>query len=543
MRGHLLPVASVLSVAVSARLLQLLLSSLPLNIDSFAQVAIATDLMQSGHWGLDEESLNAYNLKMPHLPVLLAVSASLTGVDPLRLAAPFMIIISLSGILGTYALAYVLTRKRAIAASAALVLALLGPYIFLSSTLMKEAVGLSLLPLLVLLLMKREDRRMRGLAAAILLILPLIHHLSMVMAYGFVSLIVLLQHAQAYWHGRWSWRALGLDLLLGPALFLFGLWYYISVRMEFFTTVWSTNEIALFLSTALIMAAAGLLLTSRRRARPWFALSKSKLLPSLVDQKSLVIVGAFLLVVANAYRPLFPGTVRTSYLLLAIAAVYIPLTLLALVGFNVHRLSSGPQKTVVLSLILAPLTVIVYALLRGLDPLSHVLLYRSVDFLDYGLAIAIGTALLRRPRGRRRSVLVIVMLLSLLATLPLAYGTEEVLQVQNTTYRYELAALGWLVGVTGVTPETDQRIGAILSMYFNARADSTLPFKLEVGAAHEAGSVLLVEENWSTRGAQVHPLPFLRIREEAFLRLQEDSNLIYHGGDSVNSLYIIIATG
>ncbi len=542
MRGHLVPVAAVLSVALSARLLQLLLSSLPLNIDSFAQVAIATDILGSGEWSLDEESLNYYNLKMPFLPVLLSMTASLTGVNSLPLAAPLIITTSLAGILGIYTLAYLVSRSRAVAASASLVLALLGPYIFLSSTLMKEALGLALLPILVLLFLRRDDPRRRGLAALLLLILPLVHHLSALMGYGFVGLLVLLQNAQSYWQGRWSWRVAGLDVLLGPALFPFGLWYYTSVRMEFFTDVWNPNEVALFLSTGLLVAAAGLLMASERRARPWFALSKSRLLPSLLDQKSVAILGAFLLVVANAYRPLFPGTVPTSLLLLSIAAAYVPLALLALVGINVQRLSSGPKKSVVLALVLAPMTVIVYSLLRGLDPLSHVLLYRSVDFLDFGLAIAIGVAVLRTPAGRRRSALVAVTIVALSATLPLAYSTEEVLQVQNTTYEYELAALGWLAGITGVTPEMDQRTAGIISAFFNVRASSALPFEVERGGP-TAGSILFLEDIWRTRGAQVHPLPFMPLGEDEFANLVTQNHLIYQSGDSTNHVYIVLVRG
>ncbi len=540
MRGHAVAIASVLSVATALRLIQLLLSSLPFNIDSFAQVAIAGDIVQSGQWMLDETSTNAYNIKMPYLPLLLALTSSLTGLEPLTLAVPMVILISLIGILGLYALAYLITRQVAIAVSAALVLGLLGPYIYVSSTLMKEALALALLPLLVLLFLRRENMKMRGLAAVILLALPLIHHLSTMMAYGFVTLLILLQNAQAYWAGRWSWRNLGLDLLLGPALFPLGLWYYISVRMEFFTSVWNPNEIALLLSTAVLVAAAGLFLASDRRARPWFALSRSRRLPSLMDQKAIAIVGAFLLVVANYYRPLFPGTLNTSPLLLAIAAAYLPLALLALVGINLHRMSRGPAKTAILALVLVPLGIILYALLRGLDPLSHVLLYRSVDFMDYGLAIAIGTALVARLSKARRTLVVIVALASLLATLPLAYGTEDSLQVQNTTYGYELAAMGWLAAAAPVNPQTDQRMGGVLSMYFSVRADSSLPSRLDQGERPAPDSILLMEENWRTRGAQVHPRPFLAIEHEVFRRLVEDSHLIYQGGDSTVTLYIAL---
>lgn len=541
MRGHWLSVATLLSVALTVRSLQFLLSSLPLNIDSFAQVAISTDILESGAWGLDEASLNSYNLKLPILPMLLVMGASLMGVSPLHLSAPLVVLVSLAGVLGLYVLAFHLTKNRAAATLSGLALAILGPYVFLSSTVMKEALGLALIPILILAFARRSDRRMRGVLAALLLVFPLIHHLAALMVFGMVGFGVLLQNAWNYWRGKFSWRGLAFDLILGPFLAMAGLWYYDAVDMEFFTSVWNPNEVALLLATSFLMAIAGLLLASQRRARPWFAISKSRLLPSLLDQKALVILGGLLLVFANARRPLFAGTVSTSLPLLLMALAYVPLTLLALAGANLYRLNPGIQKTALLSLLLAPMTVVVYALLRGLDPLSHVLLYRSIDFLDFGLAIAIGTVLVRGVTGRARAVLAAIALTSMAATLPMAYLTEDVFQVQNTTYSYEIAGMEHLTTSTVKSPQTDQRLGGVLAMLFGVQADTSLPLRLQTGGPLDEGSLLLLEGNWATRGAQVHPLPFQKVTQTQFDRLLGDNNLIYSGGDPKNPLYIVLS--
>ncbi len=539
MRGHLLPMATLLAVAGVARMLQLLLSSLPLNIDSFAQVAIAEEVLRQGAWQLDEASLNAYNLKMPVLPLLLALTSSLTHVPPLQLATPLILAIALAGILGVYALALHITAHRGMAVVAGLVPALLGPYVFLTGSVTKEALGLALLPALLLLFLRRADRRRRGLAAFLLLLLPLVHHLTALMAAGLVGLLLLLQSAQAYWRGRWSWRVVAADLLLGPALLGFGLWYYQAVGLAFFTSVWNANEVALFLSTAALVGTGGLLLTSQRRARPWFALSKARRLPSLLDQKAVVIAGGLLLILANALRPLVPGTAATTLPLLLVAVAYLPLTLLALTGLNLHRLASGPAKAAVVALLLAPLTPLIYALLRGLDPLSHVLLYRSVDFLDLGLAVAIGTAVWR---SRWRRPLAGVAVASLLATLPLAYATEAVFQVQNTTFAYEMAALRRVEGLGG-TPSTDQRLASVLAWYFGVAADGSLPLALAEGGDVAPGTLLLLEGNWAARGAQVHPLPFVVVDGAVLDRTLREGAVLYHGGEGANPLFFVVAPG
>lgn len=233
----------------------------------------------------------------------------------------------------------------------------------------------------------------------------------------------------------------------------------------------------------------------------------------------------------------------TSPWLLLITLAYLPLAVLALIGFNVYRLSSGARKAVPIALLLAPLTVIVYALLRGLDPLSHVLAYRSVDYLDFGLALTIATALVQRMGRRRRTFLSIGVIGVLFLTLPMTYATGQVFQVQNTTYQYELAAFGRLEpgGVSQVS--TDQRMANVLQWYFHLDADATLPLRILGGGVLPVGSLLLLEENWQTRGAQVYPLPFQVIKEGSFQSLLRENHLIYQGGENGNLVYLVLTRG
>ncbi|MFQ5803984.1 MAG: hypothetical protein ACE5JQ_13910 [Candidatus Methylomirabilales bacterium] len=539
MTKHLLPILSVLSIALAVRMPLLLISSLPLNIDAYAQVSIAEEFLASGIWTLDEASPNSYNLKMPIMPLLLAGASALLGVEPLPLAAPLMILVGLVGVLGMYAFAHHLTRSRFLATWAALILALLGPFIFVGSTLIKEALALALLPTLLLLFYRRQNPTARILAAVILLLLPLLHHLSMLMGYGIVALLVLLDAVRRYWAGQWSTRRVLLDIVLGPGLFVFGLWYYQSVNLGFFNQVWNPDEVALFLSVALLMGAAAILLMSTKRARPWFTLSKKRRLPTFLDQKAIVIIGAFFLVLANAVQPLIPGTVPTSPWLFIVTLAYLPLAVLALIGLNVHRLSSRARKALPIALLLAPLTVLVFALLRGLDPLSHLLAYRSVDYLDFGLALTVATALVQRMGRRRRALLSAGVIGALFLTLPMTYATERVFQVQNTTFQYELAAFGRLEPAGVTTVSTDQRMADVIRWYFHQDADATLPLRILGGASLPVGSLLLMEENWQTRGAQVYPLPFQVIEEGRFQELLNLNQLVYQGGGDANPVYLV----
>ncbi len=167
-------------------------------------------------------------------------------------------------------------------------------------------------------------------------------------------------------------------------------------------------------------------------------------------------------------------------------------------------------------------------------------MYRSFDFLDYGLALGVGTALFRKMSSIRRAAMAAVVSAALLTTLPLAYSTEALLQVQNTTYEYELSAIARLEegGATAVL--SDQRLGDVVAMSAGLRGDRTLPFMIMQGQRPPPGSILLLEEQWASRGAQVHPQPFLLIKEDLLASLINENNLVYHGGDSANSLYLVL---
>lgn len=539
MRRHGLPLAAVVAAALAVRVPLVLISSLPLNIDAFVQVTLAEEILSSGRWTLGEDLPLAYNRKLPGLPLFLAASSALTGVAPLPLATGLMVAVGLGTVVGGYALAWSFTRDRSVAAAAGFVLALLGPFLFVSATLIKEALGLALLPALLLLLLRRRAPQARLLAALLLLTLPLVHHLVTAVAHGFVALLFLLTHVHAHWTGRFAWRRAARDAATGPALFGGAAAYYLAVRMEFFADVWNPDEVALFLATALLLAAGGIHLMSRRRARPWFLLSKARRGPSLLDQKALVAVAAFLLVVANGVRPLVPGTVPTSPLLLAAAVGFLPLALLGLAGLNRYRIRRGPAKALPLALLIAPIAFLAFALLRGLDPLSHLLAYRTVDFLDLGLALVVGTGLVRAAGRRRRAVLAVLAAGALLATLPLAYATEATFQVQNTTYEYEMAAFRHLAETGAGRVATDQRMAAVLTWAFGLPADGSLPLRLRAGGGPPEDALLVLEGNWRTRGAQVHPLPFQRIDEGVFADLLKGGDLLYHGGSDGNPLFVV----
>ncbi len=515
---------SLYLVALSVRLIPLILSPLPYNIDGFAQVRLAQGIATTGWWSLQQDPANAYNLKMPILPVFLAAASGVLGIDPLTFVQVLIALVASAAIPTTYALVRKLGGSSGASAAAGAFLALSGTFVFLTSSTMKEAIGLALLPLTLLMWQGAEDPRRKGLAVALLALLPFLHNLTTAMALAFVAAMALEKHFAAYRSRELKTRAAIADVSLLGVLAAVPLLYYSVVRMEFFSELANGQDLPLLLSVAFIFSLVALALASKSPARPLLPMGAR----GLINGKGLTIVGMLILVVANQRRSVFTGTATTTPTLFMVALAYLPLALLALIGFELARASGPRLRTWVVALILVPLGVMVFALLRGLDPLSFIVLYRSFDFLDFGIALCIGTAAtssIIKGASRKRAIGA-VLVASLLLTLPAAFATPETFGVRNATSPAEFAALGHFAAVPPIAKNTDQRYRDILAMYWSQSSQGTLPLELQSGGAPN-GSYLLVAEDWASFGAQVYPLPRVKIPGPDFASLVRETDVIY----------------
>src|SRR2546430_15986905 len=86
------------------------------------------------------------------------------------------------------------------------------------------------------------------------------------------------------------------------------------------------------------------------------------------------------------------------------------------------------MNDLIVSMLVAPVALILFGLLRGLDPERFLIVYRSVDFLDYAFAILIGVAFVADwrwlgPWRTAKAALLAGFLVALLATSPMARNT------------------------------------------------------------------------------------------------------------------------
>ncbi len=540
MRRHLVPMLFLYFTALAIRLVPLLFSSLPYNIDGFPLVRISNDVISSGEWTMGE-----YNTKLPIFGMIITVSSLISSEEPLYFVQILIPIITSLSVVLIYFLAYRVTKSRTAAVFAGLFLALGGFYVFLTAAVMKQAVGFTLLPLVIYLYHEREDPRKRLLCAFLLILMPLLHHLTSLMIFSMITLIMAAQNIQRMKDDTWKATEFTLDVCLGPLLIMFLFWFYLSVDMPFFLDVANVNAVALFLSVFFIVALLSIYLSSPSKMRPWFFFSREKrVLPKFFDQKALFVLGAIFLLVLNHFTDVFAGTLRTKSDLLLWAVPYLILLFIGLAGLNVVRNTETRYRALVVAGLMGPISVMLFSFLWGLDPVSFTLLYRSYGFIDFTLAIAIGIAVsyaIASSKRRLTKAFVAAGALTLiLLTTPFAYGSVQFFDVENTTYEYEFKSMTYVDEHDLFPLGTEQRVYSTIDWYYGAEGDGLLPVLMVNGWSLESYEFLMMEDRWTSVGAQLHPMGAVMVDESSFETTIRDNHLIYVNAAVQENIYILM---
>ncbi|HLE54095.1 MAG TPA: hypothetical protein VI999_02475 [Thermoplasmata archaeon] len=522
-------VASLYCIALAFRLVPLLFSPLPFNIDGFPLAKIAQGMTASGAWRLDPSDVNSYNLKMPVYSLLWSAVSQLGGLDVLLGLQFVMPFVTSTVVLPAYLLAVKATRRPVAGFAAGLFIAIFGSFLFVTSAAMKEAVSLVVLPSVVLLFAERADPRKRGLALLLLLLLPFLHHLTTLLALGMVAALVVLGQARAIEQRRFRWRSLFLDLATGPLPALSAWAYYQAVDMGFLGAVTTADAIALFLGITVLLAAS--LARMRRPVPPRLGRPLAGPAHPILVVPALAI-GILLL---NERTSVFAGAIGTQGPLLPVLLAVAVLAGFAFVGYQLLRRTANRANELVLAMLVAPTALILFGFLRGLDPLSQALVYRTFDFLDYALAVLAGigfVAAWSRLRGSRTARLVLAagFLGALLATTPMVYNSQAVFGVDNVTTPAEFEALAVLASLHPVNVTTDQRLANVASWWFGLRTDVSLPILLRDNASLSGHDYALVLERWTSVGAQEHPAPNVVLPAFILERFLGEHRVVYAAG-------------
>jgi hypothetical protein len=410
---------------------------------------------------------------------------------------------------------------------AGIFLALLGTYVFCTTSVWKETLGLAMMILIAGLFLKRSDNRIRILLTTALLMMTFVHHHSATITFIFFMIAVSGEAFLAWKKKQWSWKNT-VDILTGVSLLALAEVYYSGIELPYYDFIKPETDLYLLIAVLATMIILVLILLSGSRAG-----AKRQYL------KIVIPIAAIALLLLTNFRSIFSGipTTESSVLMFGIAYVLLAVPM----WFGAGRMLGPDQKStpMLLAAILAPLTMIAFAFLRGLDPTSHMIVYRTFDFLALGMAALFAGGLLILLKNLRKAVpvFVVILLLILAATTPLAFQTQELFGVQNQTYSYEVDSYQILKSLSNVTSiDSDQRIWTSASNLLNFSGGTDLAYRIDTGRATSSYQWLVVEKSWSSTGAQEFPFGQRVLEEQQLTDFLTEKNVILIAGPSESQL-------
>ncbi len=521
-------VLAILIVAFVARSMSLQWSSLPYNIDGLSEVRVADAISSTGHFTFDENSSydKTYVPDMPVLGLLIAFVTSALGTKAIDSSQLITAMVGAAAALLLYLIFNTYWRSSTRASvSSVLVLALTGSFVFSAGCVWKETLGFLLVLLALYSFPNHQQLPQRFILSASVLLLPFTHHHATVVGFIILTFLFILEISKS------PKKYIQSDLGLTDMLTIFSGWilavtYYKIIKLPYLDYLSPRTDLYLYLAVAFLMLVVCIRLS--RRDSPMTKLPIELLVP---------VIGVGIMVF-NYFHPLFVGTSAPAA---AVAVPFLAYLILVVPGWQGAQLAlarMGEGKNLVLAMSFGPLSLITFAFLRGLDATSYTVIYRTFDFLLPVLAIFVGLGFAALVKGRERLGIVagFSLVIVLASTLPVAYNSQELFGVENQTYWYEYDSFEWFSehGVTSV--KSDQRLSETGNRLFDVSGASGLPFELREGISLDKGRLYVLEDSWSTDGAQEFPLGVVVLDHDLIDSTMASSNVVFVSGSPSDQL-------
>jgi hypothetical protein len=503
-------------------------SPLPYNIDGLSEIRVAQDISSTGHFTFPESAsyANSYVADMPVLGLVIAFVTSTLGIQAIDSAQIITAMIGSAAVLLLYIIfnRYWHSSTRA-SVSSVLVLALVGSFVFSAGCVWKETLGFLLILLALNSFPQRHALPHRFVLTASVLLLPFTHHHATVVGFVILTFLFVLELSKS--PRKYISSDYGLtDLLTILAAWALAIDYYNIIHLPYLDYLSPRTDLYLYLAVAFLMLIVCVRMSGANR--PFTRIPIELAVPAV----------GVLVMVYNFYHPLFVGTSAPSAAVAVPFLAYLILIVPAWQGAQLALARMGEGKDMVLALSFGPLSLITFAFLRGLDETSYTVIYRTFDFILPLFAILIGLGFAALVKGRERLGIVagFSLVVVLASTLPVAYNSQELFGVENQTYWYEYDAFGWFSehGVTSV--KSDQRLSETGNRLFDISGAQGLPFELREGISLDKGRFYVLEDSWSTKGAQEFPLGVVILDQSVLSETTTTSDVLYVGGSPGNHI-------
>ena len=148
----------------------------------------------------------------------------------------------------------------------------------------------------------------------------------------------------------------------------------------------------------------------------------------------------------------------------------------------------------------------------------------------FAILIGLGFALLVKNTKRLGIAAAVSLVIVCASTLPVAYSSQQMFGVENQTYWFEYDAVKWFSEHNVTSYTSDQRLGETGWRLFDLEYGRGLPYDLREGLKLNESSFYVLEQSWSTKGAQEFPFGVVVVSNETISQELNESSVIYIGG-------------
>ena len=527
----ILAIVLILMGGAALRVHSLSYTPYPYILDGLGEAQYAEHIADTGSLSPEQGTAyaNTHTVSTPAYDALIASFSMIQGEQPLfllqKLIAPFSVLM----LIGAYTLARRFSGSYRVSILTMMAMSAYGPFLMITQATWKECIGISLMPLIFLTFMLRENRSMRAISILLILFIPFVHHYIAILTVLTIAFASFASFLMARKEKRLRTGNV-LDAMVAIIAIDEMAMYYSLVRFDRLEYMTPQNGLYLFIGLAALIALGVHYIADK-------GLSEG-------GRRAMIVAtfgGLITLLAVNLVAPL--GTIEFS----ALWALSLPmiacltLVLIGIMGISLWASTASEYKTIFFAILASPFIFVVYGLMRGGDVVSLDMITRTIDLLDLGVMIGLATFLVYFLRNRSKvqtMATAIAVCALLLVTMPIAMDSENYAATRNNIYSYEINGINWTASLTQKGDIQTDVLFTYTSYLFNKLDDSTLVRRIAGGFDFSSGKWMIASEKWITDGVKDLPYGWVRIDPAVFHSKIDGCNSLYIGGPTGSQIVV-----